>query len=123
MGINLSGRQRMLPAHRQGHPVGGCRTRQGVAAGPELDELAAAVRLFDDTQRLPERRHRARRRRQTGLVTAGRGPRAADILAKAQALWTPYQQLVALVLSGSATDAELQAAVDYARTNNPGCWA
>ena len=32
--------------------------------------------------------------------------------------FTPYQQLLAPVLAGSSSDAELLAAVDYARSNN-----
>lgn len=120
VGINLSGRQRMLSQRTAKAILSVDAARaKGVAAGPELDELAAAVRLFDATLK----------GFQNGATVPGgdgkpvwlqpaEGPRAADILAKAQALWTPYQQLVAPVLSGSATDAELQAAVDYARTNN-----
>ncbi len=52
------------------------------------------------------------------FLQAAEGPRAAEILRKAQILWTPYQELLAPVLAGTATDAQLQAAVDYARVNN-----
>ena len=120
IGINLAGRQRML-SQRTAKALLAVETARakGVAAGPDLDELAAAVRLFDT----------ALKGFQNGATVPGgdgkpvyleaaQGERAADILAKAQALWTPYQQRLAPVLAGSASEAELQAAVDYARPNN-----
>ena len=50
VGINLSGRQRMLSQRTAKAILSVDAARaKGVAAGPELDELAAAVRLFDAT--------------------------------------------------------------------------
>lgn len=120
VGINLAGRQRMLSQRTAKAllAVEAARAR-GVAAGPDLDELNAAVRLFDTS--LKGFQNGATVPGGDGkpvYLEAAQGERAADILAKAQALWTPYQQRLAPVLAGSASEAELQAAVDYARSNN-----
>jgi len=120
VGINLAGRQRML-SQRTAKALLGVETARakGVAAGTDLDELAAAVRLFDTS--LKGFQNGATVPGGDGkpvYLQAAEGERAADILAKAQALWTPYQQRLAPVLAGSATEAELLAAVDYARSNN-----
>jgi two-component system chemotaxis sensor kinase CheA len=120
VGINLAGRQRML-SQRTAKALLGVETARakGVAAGTDLDELAAAVRLFDTS--LKGFQNGATVPGGDGkpvYLQAAEGERAADILAKAQALWTPYQQRLAPVLAGSASDAELLAAVDYARSNN-----
>lgn len=120
IGINLAGRQRML-SQRTAKALLAVETARarGVAAGPDLDELAAAVRLFDTS--LKGFQNGATVPGGDGkpvYLEAAQGERAADILTKAQALWTPYQQRLAPVLAGSASDAELLAAVDYARSNN-----
>ncbi|MGE0330907.1 MAG: ATP-binding protein [Ramlibacter sp.] len=120
IGINLAGRQRML-SQRTAKALLAVETARakGVAAGPDLDELGAAVRLFDTS--LKGFQNGATVPGGDGkpvYLEAAQGERAADILAKAQALWTPYQQRLAPVLAGSASDAELLAAVDYARSNN-----
>ena len=52
------------------------------------------------------------------FLRAAEGQVAAGILAKAQAIWTPYQAALAPVLSARASNGELQTAVDYAKTNN-----
>ncbi|MBX3653428.1 MAG: type IV pili methyl-accepting chemotaxis transducer N-terminal domain-containing protein [Ramlibacter sp.] len=120
VGINLAGRQRML-SQRTAKALLAVDTARakGEAAGPDLAELASAVRLFDASLK--------------GFLTgatvpggdgkpvflqAAEGPQAAGILKDAQALWSPYQQHLAPVLAGNASDTEMKAAVDYARANN-----
>ena len=120
VGINLSGRQRMLSQRTAKAilAVDAARTK-GLPAGPELEELAAAARLFDVS--LKGFQNGATVPGGDGkpvFLQAAEGPRAAAILQQAQALWTPYQQRLAPVLNGSPSDAEMQAAVDYARTHN-----
>ncbi|MGE0498281.1 MAG: ATP-binding protein [Ramlibacter sp.] len=120
LGINLAGRQRMLSQRTAKAllSVDTARTK-GTAADAELAELASAVRLFDVS--LKGFQHGATVPGGDGkpvFLQAADSERAADILRKAQALWTPYQQHLAPVLAGNATDADLQAAVDYARANN-----
>jgi|JI10StandDraft_1071094.scaffolds.fasta_scaffold49544_3 two-component system chemotaxis sensor kinase CheA len=120
VGINLSGRQRMLSQRTAKAilTVDAARAK-GIAAGPALDELAAAVKLFDAS--LKGFQNGATVPGGDGkpvFLQAAEGERAAEILKKAQEIWTPYQQLLAPVLAGSSSDAELLAAVDYARSNN-----
>ncbi len=120
VGVNLSGRQRMLSQRTAKAllSVEAARTK-GVPADKELEELKGAVKLFDTSLK----------GFQNGAIVPGgdgkpvylraaAGAKAADILKKAQALWTPYQEKIAPVLAGGATDAELQAAADYAKANN-----
>lgn len=120
VGINLSGRQRMLSQRTakallafEGATV---RNEPTIA---ELDELRTAVKLFDTTLK----------GFQTGatvpggdgkpvFLAAAEGDRAADILARAQSIWTPYQERLAPVLAGQPSPNDLNAAVTYARANN-----
>ncbi|MES2947245.1 MAG: ATP-binding protein [Pseudomonadota bacterium] len=120
VGINLSGRQRMLSQRTAKAllSVESARIRNQVA-DKELDELRNAATLFDITLK----------GFQKGATLPGgdgkpvylqpaESAKAADILAQAQAIWTPYEAKLAPVLAGGGTDAELQAAGDYARANN-----
>ncbi len=120
VGINLAGRQRMLSQRTAKAILSVDAARaKGIAAGTELTELAGAVKLFDTT--LKGFQNGATVPGGDGkpvYLQAAEGPRSADILQKAQAIWTPYQALIAPVLASSASDAQLQAAVDYARSNN-----
>ncbi|HSV35607.1 MAG TPA: ATP-binding protein, partial [Ramlibacter sp.] len=52
------------------------------------------------------------------FLRAAEGAKTEEILQKAQDIWTPYQQRLGPVLAGTATDADLLAAVDYAKANN-----
>jgi len=120
LGVNLSGRQRML-SQRTAKALLAVETARSKAApaDKDLEELRSAVKLFDTS--LKGFQHGATVPGGDGkpvFLQAAEGPKAADILGKAQGLWTPYQQLLAPVLAGTATDAELQAAVAYARANN-----
>lgn len=120
LGVNLSGRQRMLSQRtaKALFAVDAARGK-GADADKQLEELRGAVTLFDVS---------LKGFAQGGTVPGGDGKpvhlRAADgegtgeILRKTQAIWGPYQQLLAPVLAGQATDAELQAAVDYGKANN-----
>lgn len=120
VGINLSGRQRMLSQRtaKAMLSVEAARIRNQ-AANRELDELRNAATLFDTTLK----------GFQKGATVPGgdgkpvhlqaaEGAKALDILRQAQAIWTPYQQRLTPVLAGASTDAELQSAGDYARANN-----
>ncbi|WP_332776413.1 type IV pili methyl-accepting chemotaxis transducer N-terminal domain-containing protein [Polaromonas sp.] len=120
LGINLAGRQRMLSQRTAKALLSVEAARiKGAPADKELEELKNAVRLFDVSLK----------GFQSGATVPGgdgkpvflpaaQGDKAADILKKAQGLWTPYQQKLAPVLAGTATEIELQAAADYAKANN-----
>ena len=120
VGINLSGRQRML-SQRTAKALLAVETAKlkGLPQGQALDELQLATKLFDQSLKGFQ---------SGGTVPGGDGKPvflkaavgsgASDILAKTQAIWTPYQAALAPVLNGAATDAELQMAVDYAKANN-----
>ena len=120
VGINLSGRQRML-SQRTAKALLAVETAKlkGLPQGQALDELQLATKLFDQSLKGFQ---------SGGTVPGGDGKPvflraavgsgASDILAKTQSIWTPYQAVLAPVLNGTATDVELQMAVDYAKANN-----
>ncbi len=120
VGINLSGRQRMLSQRTAKAMLAVEAARlKGVPAEKELEELKNAVRLFDVS--LKGFQNGATVPGGDGkpvFLHAAEGAKAADILSQAQGIWTPYQQKLAPVLAAAASDLELQAAVDYARANN-----
>ena len=120
LGVNLSGRQRML-SQRTAKALLSVQAARlaGTPAQAELDELQATVKLFDAS--LKGFQHGATVPGGDGKpvnLRAAEGATAERILSHAQALWTPYQERLAPVLGGHASDAELQAAVHYARSNN-----
>ncbi len=120
LGINLAGRQRML-TQRSAKALLAVEAAhsQGRSAAEDLDELRNAVHLFDSTLKAFE---------QGGTVPGGngksvqlqpaQGSQATEALQQAQALWTPFQPLLAPVLAGYASPAELQAASAYAQAHN-----
>lgn len=120
LGVNLSGRQRML-SQRTAKALLSVQAARlaGTPAQAELDELQATVKMFDAS--LKGFQHGATVPGGDGKpvsLRAAEGATAERILSHAQALWTPYQERLAPVLGGHASDAELQAAVHYARANN-----
>ncbi|MGH6637294.1 MAG: ATP-binding protein [Polaromonas sp.] len=120
LGVNLSGRQRMLSQRTAKALLSVEAARvKGAAADKELEELKGAVQLFDTS--LKGFQHGGTVPGGDGkpvYLRAPEGARAAEILKQAQDIWTPYQDKLAPVLGGVASDLELQAAADYAKANN-----
>ncbi len=120
VGINLSGRQRMLSQRtaKAMLSVEAARLRNKPAER-EIEELKSAAALFDIS--LKAFQHGGTVPGGTGKpvhLQAAEGAKATEVLQSAQAIWTPYQQKLAPVLLGTSSDEELQAAGDYARANN-----
>ncbi|HYW57565.1 MAG TPA: type IV pili methyl-accepting chemotaxis transducer N-terminal domain-containing protein [Polaromonas sp.] len=120
VGINLAGRQRML-SQRTAKALLSVEAAKikGAPATSELEELRNAVKLFDVS--LKGFQNGATVPGGNGkpvFLPAAQGDKAADILKKAQDIWTPYQEKLAPVLAGTATEVELQAAADFAKANN-----
>lgn len=120
LGVNLSGRQRMLSQRTAKSllAVDAARSK-GLPAGKDLEELKAAVRLFDAS--LKGFQGGATVPGGDGkpvFLKAAEGDQALEILKKAQDLWTPYQQKLLPVLTETASEPQLQNAVDYAKNNN-----
>jgi two-component system chemotaxis sensor kinase CheA len=120
--INLAGRQRML-TQRLSKAL--YASELAVASGPLTpalqDELQLASRLFDST--LQGFRHGAQVTGGDGravYLPPAAGPKSADILARALAVWEPWRRtLDPLREAGtSAQPAYVKAAADYARANN-----
>jgi signal transduction histidine kinase len=120
LGVNLSGRQRMLSQRTAKALLSVDAARaKGLPAEKEVEELRNAVRLFDVS--LKGFQGGATVPGGDGkpvLLHAVPGAKAVDILKKAQNIWTPYQEKLAPVLAGTASELELQAAVEYAKANN-----
>lgn len=120
VGINLAGRQRML-SQRTAKALFSVETARlaGAPVNAELDELRAAVRLFDASLKGFQG---------GATVPGGDGkpvflrkadsPRAVEVLGKAQTLWSRYLELLEPVLTGTASDEQIRAALAYARANN-----
>jgi two-component system chemotaxis sensor kinase CheA len=120
VGINLSGRQRML-SQRTAKAIFSVEAAQARSGdyGSDLAELRKAVELFDTTLRSFQ---------SGGTVPGGdgkpvnlnavQGASGQAILAKAQDIWTPYLQLLKPVIYGQPTEADIFAAGNYARANN-----
>lgn len=120
LGVNLSGRQRMLSQRTAKSllAVDAARSK-GLPADRELEELQAAVKLFDVSLKgfqngatVPGGDSKP------VFLRAAEGDKALGILKKAQDIWTPYQEKLVPVLAGNATDQQLQEAVNYAKANN-----
>ena len=120
VGVNLSGRQRMLSQRMTKALLTlDMERRDGRDPAAARDELRLAVGLFDQTLRGFEG---------GATVPGGDGqpvhlpPAAGDAARQAVAtalrLWEPYRQALAPVLEGRESPAELAAAVAYARGHN-----
>jgi HPt (histidine-containing phosphotransfer) domain-containing protein len=120
VGINLAGRQRML-SQRTAKSLLALESAQAhnLPVATDLEELRKAVKLFDAS--LKGFQGGATVPGGDGkpvFLHAAQSPQALEILRKAQLIWTPYQERLAPVLAGQASDAELRDAVQYARSNN-----
>jgi HPt (histidine-containing phosphotransfer) domain-containing protein len=120
--INLAGRQRML-SQRMSKALYASElaSTSGPIPSSLLDELHNASRLFDNT--LQGFRNGAQVTGGDGrpvFLPAASGPKSADILARAVAIWEPWRRQMDLLReSGSASHAAyVKAAADYARANN-----
>ena len=120
IGINLSGRQRMLSQRTAKSLLSFDATvQQGNPSPADLEELRNAVKLFDTS--LEGFKKGATVPGGDGhpvFLAAAEGPRAAQILAKASAIWDPYKEQLAPVLAGRFSPEQLQSAVAYAKGNN-----
>ncbi len=120
VGINLSGRQRMLSQRTAKAILGADSARsKALPITKELEELQLAVNLFDVTLK----------GFQTGATVPGgdlkpvflkaaEGDKAAQILKEASELWGTYKLRLTPVLAGNFSDDEFNALVDYAKANN-----
>lgn len=120
LGVNLSGRQRMLSQRMTKALLTlDIEQRDGKDGAAASEELGKAVALFDQTFK----------GFQSGATVPGgdgklvflkaaEGERARSALSQAADIWTPYQAALQPVLSKQATPAQLAAAVGFARANN-----
>lgn len=120
VGVNLSGRQRMLSQRMTKAVLTiDIEQRDGRDGAAALDELRKAVALFDQSFK----------GFQTGamvpggdgkpvLLKAAEGTAAIQSLEEAAAIWVPYQIALAPVLEARATPEQLAQAVAFARANN-----
>ena len=120
VGVNLAGRQRMLSQRTAKALLAVDTARQkNLLSDSDLMELSKAVALFDTSLKGFQRGATV-----PGgdgkpvFLPAAQGQVATGVLARAQDIWTPYQAALAPVLAGNPSDAQLDAAVSYARQNN-----
>lgn len=120
VGINLSGRQRMLSQRMTKALVTiEADTLRGIASDNARKELGSAATLFDETLRafrLGGPASGGAGERVTLQAVAGAG--GVEVLTKAEPIWTRYRELLAPVIAGNASAAQLDAAVAYGRDNN-----
>ncbi len=118
--VNLSGRQRML-SQRTAKALLSVEAAQlqGQSTDAAREELRGAVQLFDTTLKgFQKGANVPGGDGKPVFLEAAQGTQAAAILAGAQAIWEPYQEALAPVLSGNASPQQLQLAGNYARSNN-----
>jgi two-component system, chemotaxis family, sensor kinase CheA len=120
IGINLSGRQRMLSQRMTKALLSfESSVQQGQPAMADLEELRGAVKLFDAS--LNGFKHGATVPGGDGkpvFLNAARTPQATHVLEQATELWEPYKQHLDPVLSNKYGLEDLQTAVTYAKANN-----
>lgn len=119
--INLAGRQRMLSQRMtKALLVAQSDARIGAPGTDAMAELTKTVTLFDATLTAFEKGGTVKGS-DDRLVTlaAVTTPEAGEILQKADAIWRPYQMLLAPLLNGNSyLPEQLDAGVLYARQNN-----
>ena len=120
--INLAGRQRML-TQRLSKAL--YASELAVASGPLppalQDELLLASRLFDTTlQGFRQGAQVTGGDGRTVFLSEASGPKSADILARAVAVWEPWRRALDPLreVGTSAQPAYVKVAADYARSNN-----
>lgn len=121
LGINLSGRQRML-SQRVAKSIFTVDSAQKENA-PYLEdarkELAAAATLFDETLRAFQLGAEVPGGDGTPVfLNVASGAKSKGILEEAQIIWQPYLKLLAPVINATASQTQTDAAVEYARKNN-----
>ena len=121
VGINLSGRQRMLSQRIAKSLFAVDAAQKGNA--PYLEdsrqELAEATKLFDATLRAFQSGDRVPGGEGTPVfLKAAAGQNSVDILERAQDIWQPYLKLLDPVIRNTMTPEQIDAAVIYARENN-----
>jgi nitrate/nitrite-specific signal transduction histidine kinase len=120
LGVNLSGRQRMLSQRMTKALLTlDIEQRDGKDSTAALEELSKAVALFDQTFKgfqggatVPGGDGKL------VFLKAAEGQRARSALSQAAEIWTPYQTALQPVLTQQASPAQLAAAVSFARVNN-----
>ncbi len=120
LGVNLSGRQRMLSQRMTKALLTlDIEQRDGKDSTAALEELSKAVALFDQTFKgfqggatVPGGDGKL------VFLKAAEGERARSALSQAAEIWTPYQTALQPVLTQQASPAQLAAAVSFARVNN-----
>lgn len=122
IGINLSGRQRMLSQRTTKAlmtVVAYAEQIPGISKEQARAELKQAVELFDSTLN----------GFQFGAIVMGannsnvflkavQDEKSKEALRNASAIWTPYLQLLQPVINGTATPEQQRQALEYALTNN-----
>jgi len=120
IGINLSGRQRMLSQRMTKALLSfDASVHQGQPSATDLEELRNAVKLFDTS--LNGFKHGGTVPGGDGklvFLAAAKTPQAVDVLTQATELWEPYKQHLEPVLTNKYGLEELQTVVTYAKANN-----
>ena len=120
VGVNLSGRQRMLSQRMTKALLTlDIEQRDGHSTTAARDEVKLAVGLFEKTlQGFESGATVPGGDGKPVYLPAAAGDAARQAVTAALALWQPYRQQLTPILEGRETPAELAAAVAYARANN-----
>lgn len=119
--INLSGRQRMLSQRiaKSLFAVDSAQKGKDPYLEDSRKELVEAAKLFDATLRAFQSGDRVPGGDGTPVfLKAAVGQHSPGILDRAQKIWQPYLKLLDPVIHNTATQAQTDAAVIYARENN-----
>lgn len=119
--INLSGRQRMLSQRiaKSIFAVDSAQKNNSPFLEASRKELEGATELFDRTLRAFQRGDRVPGGDATPVfLKAAAGKNSQAILERAQKIWQPYLALLNPIINSTASQAQIDAAVSYARENN-----